>query len=163
MPASSRLPELGSTGQGWVALQSVLIVLVALSALTKVYWPESVAGTLTVVGLVLIAAGLALLLAAVGSLSYARAMTVMPRPREGSRVAQRGLYRAVRHPVYGAVLLIALGVSLAESPLGLIPAALLAVVFDLKARLEEAWLEQRDADYAAYRAATPWRFVPGLY
>lgn len=163
MPASSRLPELGSRGQGWVALQSVLIVLVALSALTGVYWPESVAGALTVVGLLIALAGLVMLVAAIGWLSVSRAMTVMPRPRHGSRVARTGLYRLVRHPVYGAVLLIALGVSLAESPLGLIPTALLAVVFDLKARLEEAWLEERDQEYADYRRRTPWRFLPGLY
>jgi protein-S-isoprenylcysteine O-methyltransferase Ste14 len=163
MPASSRLPELGSRGQGWVALQVVLIALVILSALTNVYWPESVASTLTVVGLILIVAGLVFLVFAGVSLVVARAATVMPRPREGSSVAERGVYRLVRHPIYGAVLLIALGASLAESPLGLIPTALLAVVFDLKARLEEAWLEERDQGYASYRTRTPWRFLPGLY
>ncbi len=38
----------------------------------------------------------------------------------------------------------------------------LAVVLDLKARREEAWLADRYPDYDAYRAATH-RFVPGLY
>jgi protein-S-isoprenylcysteine O-methyltransferase Ste14 len=53
--------------------------------------------------------------------------------------------------------------SLAESPLGLIPTAFLAALFDLKARVEEAYLEERFADYAEYRERTPSRFVPGLY
>jgi protein-S-isoprenylcysteine O-methyltransferase Ste14 len=163
MPASSRLPELGRRGQGWAAVQVTLIVLVAVSALSGVFWPEAVASTLTILGLVLLVIGLLLLLAAVVTLSVSRAMTVMPRPREGSRVAQSGVYRVVRHPVYGAVLLMALGASLAESPLGLIPTALLVAVFDLKARLEEAWLEERRPDYAVYRERTPWRFLPGLY
>jgi protein-S-isoprenylcysteine O-methyltransferase Ste14 len=163
MLASSRLPSLGSRGEGWFALQLALMALVGLSALTTVYWPDSVAGTLTTVGLILIAAGLVLLVAAAISLVSARAMTALPRPRTGSRVAEGGIYRVVRHPVYGAVLLIAIGWSLAESPLGLIPAALLAVVFDLKARLEEAWLEERRPEYAAYREQTPRRFVPGVY
>ena len=163
MPASSRLPELGPHGEGWFALQFALMALVGLSALTKVYWPDAVAGTLTVVGLVVIALGILLLLAAGASLVTVRAMSALPRPRSGSTVAQTGVYRIVRHPVYGAVLLIALGWSLVESPLGLIPAAVLALVFDLKARLEEAWLEERDDRYAAYRTTTPRRFVPGLY
>jgi protein-S-isoprenylcysteine O-methyltransferase Ste14 len=163
MPASSRLPRLGARGEGWFALQLMLIALVGLSALTNVYWPDSIAGTLTVIGLILIAAGILLLLVAAISLASARAMTGLPRPRAGSTVAQNGVYRLVRHPVYGALLLIAVGWSLAESPLGLIPSALLAVVVDLKARLEEAWLEERHPDYAAYRERTPRRFVPGLY
>jgi len=134
-----------------------------LSALTKVYWPDSVASTFTVVGLILIVLGFVLLLAAGVSLVFARAFSAMPRPREGSTVAQGGVYRLVRHPVYGALLLIALGWSLAESPLGLIPTAVLAVVFDLKARLEETWLQEGHPEYAAYRERTPRRFVPGVY
>jgi len=163
MPASSRLPRLGARGQGWFALQAALMALVGLTALTEVYWPDSVAGLLAVVGFVLIAAALVLMALAGVSLLFARALTALPRPREGATLAQSGIYRIVRHPVYGGLVLIALGWSLAESPLGLIPAALLAVVFDLKARVEESWLEERYPDYAGYREQTPWRFLPGLY
>jgi protein-S-isoprenylcysteine O-methyltransferase Ste14 len=163
MPASSRLPRLGRRGEGWALVQAILIVLVFLAGLSGVFWPDAVAGTLTVLGLVVLAVGLLLLAIAVSTLVVARAMTVMPRPRAGSSVAQRGLYRFVRHPVYGAVLLVVLGAAVAESPLGLLPAALLAVVFDLKARLEEAWLEEQRPGYADYRRRTRWRFVPGLY
>jgi len=104
------------------------------------------------------------LLATAGiSLLLARSTTVFPRPREGAMLADNGVYRRVRHPVYGAVLLIALGWSLVESPLGLLPTAALAVVFDLKARVEEAWLEERFPGYSQYRDRTPRRFVPGVY
>lgn len=139
------------------------MVLVGVSALTGVYWPESVAGVFVVIGLVLILAGFVLLAAAGISLLLARSTTVFPRPREGAMLADTGVYRQVRHPVYGAVLLIALGWSLVESPLGLLPTAALAVVFDLKARVEEAWLEERFPGYSQYRERTPRRFVPGLY
>jgi protein-S-isoprenylcysteine O-methyltransferase Ste14 len=139
------------------------MVLVGVSALTGVYWPDSVAGVFVVIGLVLILAGFVLLAAAGVSLLVARSTTVFPRPREGAMLADSGVYRRVRHPVYGAVLLIALGWSLAESPLGLLPTAALAVVFDLKARVEEAWLEERFAGYSQYRERTPRRFVPGVY
>jgi protein-S-isoprenylcysteine O-methyltransferase Ste14 len=166
MSASSRspeLPRLGPRGEGWVAIQLVLIALVPLSTLTGVYWPEQVAGVLTVVGIVLLLAGLLLLVLAFVRLVLARAMTVFPRPREHAALAERGVYRLVRHPVYGALILLAVGASLAESPLGLIPAALLTLVVDAKARLEEAWLVERQPAYAAYRERTPRRFVPGIY
>jgi protein-S-isoprenylcysteine O-methyltransferase Ste14 len=156
-------PRLGARGEGWVALQSGLIVLVGLSPLTGVYWPDAVVGVFVVVGLVLILAGLVLLLLAAISLLLARSTTVFPRPREGAVLAESGVYRRVRHPVYGSVLLLAVGFSLAESPLGLIPTALLAVVFDLKARVEEEWLRERLPGYARYQERTPRRFVPGIY
>jgi protein-S-isoprenylcysteine O-methyltransferase Ste14 len=163
MPASSRLPELGRRGEGWFALQLVLMVLVGLSALTGVYWPESIAGVFVVIGLVLILGALALIALAGISLLLARSTTVFPRPRDEAVLAESGVYRHVRHPIYGAILLLAIGWSLAESPLGLIPTVLLAVVFDLKARLEEAWLDERLPGYGGYRDRTPRRFVPGVY
>jgi protein-S-isoprenylcysteine O-methyltransferase Ste14 len=139
------------------------MVLVGVSAVTGVYWPDSVAGVFVVIGLALILAGLVLLATAGIALLLARSTTVFPRPREGAMLADTGVYRRVRHPVYGAVLLIALGWSLVESPLGLLPTAALAVVFDLKARVEEAWLEERFPGYSGYRERTPRRFVPGVY
>jgi protein-S-isoprenylcysteine O-methyltransferase Ste14 len=157
------LPRLGRRGEGWVALQFALIVLVGLSGLTGVYWPEPIAGTLVVVGLALVLVGLAFLTLAGISLLLARSTSVFPRPREDATLADSGVYRHVRHPIYGAVLLLGLGWSLAEAPLGLIPTALLAVVFDLKARVEELWLEERLPAYARYRRRTPRRFIPGVY
>jgi protein-S-isoprenylcysteine O-methyltransferase Ste14 len=130
-----------------------------VSGWSGVYWPDAAAGWLAVAGLVLGLAGVVFLVASF--LSLGRALTPFPRPRGG--VVERGVYQAVRHPIYGAILLIALGWSLAESPLGLVATALLAVLFDLKARLEEQWLEERGGAYADYRRRTPWRFVPGLY
>jgi protein-S-isoprenylcysteine O-methyltransferase Ste14 len=65
--------------------------------------------------------------------------------------------------MYGGVILIGLGWSLADAPLGLIPTALLVLLFELKARREEAWLIKRFPAYAAHRGGTPHRFVPWLY
>ena len=111
----------------------------------------------------LLVVGLAFLVLAFARLTLARAMTVFPRPREHAALAERGVYRLVRHPIYGGLIVMALGASLVESPLALIPAALLAVVVDLKSRLEEEWLVDRQPGYAAYRDRTPRRFVPGIY
>jgi protein-S-isoprenylcysteine O-methyltransferase Ste14 len=137
------------------------MVLIALSAFTGVYWPDAVAGTLTVVGIVIGTVGLLLLIAAM--VSMGRNLSPFPRPVARGNLVEHGIYRLVRHPIYGAVLLVALGWSLAESPLGLIPTAVLAFVFDLKARLEEGWLLERYPSYGEYRTRTRSRFVPGLY
>ncbi len=91
-----------------------------------------------------------------------RALTVFPRPRPGAPLTQRGPYRVVRHPIYTAVLALALAVAIAGSPYAIIPTAMLAIVLDQKASLEEVWLIEARPEYATYRAAVRWRFVPGI-
>jgi protein-S-isoprenylcysteine O-methyltransferase Ste14 len=157
----ARIPELGPRGEGWVAIQSVLIVAIVGCGFVGVYWPGSVESFSTVVGILLVVAGAALALA--GALTLGRSFTHFPRPRESGRLRQGGIYRLVRHPVYGGVLLLALGWSLAEAPLALVPTALLALVFDLKSRREEIWLRERYPDYAAYAERTRSRLVPFVY
>jgi protein-S-isoprenylcysteine O-methyltransferase Ste14 len=161
MPSGFRLPELGRRGGGWVLLQLLLGAAIAGCGFVGVYWPGSVESFFGVLGLLIAVAGV--LLVVLGVLALGRSFTLLPRPRVRSRLRQGGIFGLVRHPVYGGVILIGLGWSLADAPLGLVPTALLALLFDLKARREEAWLIERFSEYAAYRARTPRRFVPLLY
>ena len=151
------VPELGRRGGGWVVLQSILFVAIAACGFVGVYWPGSVESYLAVVGFVLI------VVVVTAALTLGRSFTHLPRPRRSGRLHDSGIYRLVRHPVYGGVLLLALGWSLAEAPLALVPTALLALVFDLKARREEVWLRERYPGYAAYARRTRSRFVPFVY
>jgi protein-S-isoprenylcysteine O-methyltransferase Ste14 len=157
----TRIPALGPRGEGWVALQSILIVAIVGCGFVGVYWPGSVESYLTVAGILLIVAGAAVALA--GALTLGRSFTHFPRPRTSGRLHQGGIYRLARHPVYGGVLLLALGWSLAEAPLALVPTALLALVFDLKSRREEIWLRERYPEYAVYAERTRSRFIPFVY
>jgi protein-S-isoprenylcysteine O-methyltransferase Ste14 len=157
----ARIPALGSRGEGWVVIQSLLIVAIVGCGFVGVYWPGSVESYLTIVGILLVVAGAAVVLT--GALTLGRSFTHFPRPRSSGRLHQRGIYRLVRHPVYGGVLLLALGWSLAEAPLALVPTALLALVFDLKSRREEIWLRERYPEYAAYAERTHSRFIPFVY
>jgi protein-S-isoprenylcysteine O-methyltransferase Ste14 len=161
MPSASRLPEFGPRGEGWVALQLLLGAAIAGGGFVGVYWPGSLESFLSVLGLLIAVAGA--LLVILGVLSLGSSFTPLPRPRARTRLRQGGIFRLVRHPVYGGVILIGLGWSLADAPLGLVPTLLLTVLFDLKARREEDWLIERFPDYAAYRTRTPRRFVPWLY
>ena len=161
MPVSSRLPELGPRGEGWVALQFLLGAVIVGCGFLGVYWPGRVESFFAALGLLLALAG-AILLGA-GVFALGSSFTPLPRPHARAGLRQSGIFRLVRHPVYGGVILLVLGWSLAEAPLGLAPAALLALLFDLKARREEVWLLERYPEYAAYRARTPRRFLPWLY
>jgi len=161
MPSASRLPEFGPRGEGWVALQLLLGAAIAGGGFVGVYWPGPLESFLGVLGLLIAVAGA--LLVILGVLSLGSSFTPLPRPRARTRLRQGGIFRLVRHPVYGGAILIGLGWSLADAPLGLLPTLLLAVLFDLKARREEDWLIERFPEYAAYRTRTPRRFVPWLY
>jgi len=86
--------------------------------------------------------------------------SVLPEPRASARLVTTGPYAHVRHPMYVAVLVGALGLAAGwNSVAHWIAWIALAVVLDRKARREERLLAERFSGYAAYMARTP-RFVP---
>jgi protein-S-isoprenylcysteine O-methyltransferase Ste14 len=148
-------------GGAWVVAQSIVFVLVGLTAFAGGPWPAGPRLPFRLLGDAFALAGLGL-----GGWSFAvlgRSLTPLPRPRADGRLVERGAYRRVRHPIYSAVLLLAVGASLVRSPLALVPTIALALLFDRKARREETWLEERFSGYPTYRRRTRWRFVPGIY
>jgi protein-S-isoprenylcysteine O-methyltransferase Ste14 len=101
--------------------------------------------------------------ARVGRSSAGRGFTPLPKPAERGELIERGPYGVVRHPVYSGGLLVAAGISLALSPWSLVVSAILAVVWALKASVEERFLIERYPAYAEYCARTRYRLVPFLY
>lgn len=159
----SRLPALGPHGEGWVVLQFVLFVAVALSALAGRTWPGPLHVPAVAVGVTLMGFGVALVLAGAARLGSA-AWTPLPRPRSGSRLSQRGVHARARHPMYGGAILVAAGWSIIFASVGgAILTVLLVLFFELKSRREETLLAERATGYAEYRARTPRRFLPWLY
>jgi len=154
------VPRLGARGEGWVALQLVLLAATAACALLGPAWPRPLRPLLGPLGLVLLGGGVLLALLAASALG--RSLTPLPRPSAQGALCRRGVYRSARHPIYGGLLLIAFGWSLAQTPLALLPSGALAAVLVLKSHAEEAWLLERYPEYALYRADTPARFVPRL-
>jgi len=153
-------PALGPRGEGWVAVQSVLFGAAALCAAFGPHWPHAGEPWVRIAGFVLEATGVATFV--VSRVRLGQSFTPLPRPRDGSTLRTTGIYARVRHPVYGAVLVAGIGLSLHRSPLVLVPTAALAAVFWLKSIREERWLDERYPDYAAYRTATPRRFIPWI-
>ena len=120
--------------------------------------PDGLSGVL---GVSLVGAGIALALFAAAALRATR-FSVMPEPRAGGNLVERGPYRLVRHPMYAAVLLSGLGAALCRGdPSHALWLALLALVLWAKIRREERLLVAAYPAYAGYRRRVR-ALVPGL-
>ena len=148
-------------GEWWLVAQVVLIVLHGLPALPaparlELVWPPF----LVVIGSITLVLGL--LLAAASFLNLGASLSPLPDPKPGAALVTRGAYSRCRHPLYQAVLISSLGLTLAlGSLLHLVLLLALAGVLGGKARREERGLLSSHPDYAAYRSATA-AIVPGL-
>jgi protein-S-isoprenylcysteine O-methyltransferase Ste14 len=160
----SRLPSLGPRGEGWVAIQIVLFAAIGLAGLALPGDGRGTGATLVAIaGWALVGSGGVLVLAGLAGLQGGAALTAVPHPRDEAKLVERGAYRLVRHPIYGGLVIAAAGWALARgSTAAFAGAAALLVFFDLKRRREEAWLDERFAEYAAYRARTR-RLIPWLW
>src|SRR5262249_40164904 len=158
--ASSRLPSLGRRGEGWVVAQAMLLGLVAVAEILGPRWARSIADVVFAPGLVLLAAGALLFVA--GIVALGPALTPLPLPRERASLREGGAYGLVRHPIYGAVILMVAGWSLIATPVGLAMTVLVGIFFELKSRREEEWLLARYPGYEDYRRRVRWKFLPGL-
>jgi protein-S-isoprenylcysteine O-methyltransferase Ste14 len=80
------------------------------------------------------------------------------------RVISSGPYAFVRHPMYSGVMLYFLGIPLLlGSWWGVAIAPAFAVLFAIRARIEERALVEGLPDYADYAARVRYRLVPGLW
>jgi protein-S-isoprenylcysteine O-methyltransferase Ste14 len=157
----ARLPALGSRGEGWVALQAALFLLVAAAGLAGPAWAGDARLAGVAAGAGLIAAGVALVAAGIARLR--RHLTAFPRPVSDGELVTDGAFALVRHPMYGGAVIAAAGWALATASAPAIAAsAALGVFFDLKSRREEAWLFERFAGYEAYARSTR-RMIPFLH
>ena len=79
-------------------------------------------------------------------------------------VITTGPYALVRHPMYTGVIVLVFSLPLAlGSRLGLIPAALLAVLMVVRTVFEDRTLHGELPGYPEYAAATRHRLVPGVW
>jgi protein-S-isoprenylcysteine O-methyltransferase Ste14 len=165
----TRLPALGSRGEGWVALQGVLLAGLGVAGLLGfagaggafgAAWsgPARVATSVVGLGLAFVAANQVRL----GARDLGANLTPLPSPSAHAQLVETGIYAKVRHPIYGGIILGGVGWALlSATPAALAVAAILVPFFWVKSSIEERWLEQRFAGYAAYRGRTR-RFIAWL-
>lgn len=158
--AERRLPDLGPRGEGWFVVQLLLLAGVALAGLLGPDWSGPARAGSLVLGAILIALGGGL--AVRGVVDLGTNLTVFPKPRGGATLVDGGAYRLVRHPIYGGLILGAVGWGLATASwAALAGAVVLALFLRLKSVREELWLAARFDGYDSYRARTR-RFIPWL-
>jgi protein-S-isoprenylcysteine O-methyltransferase Ste14 len=88
---------------------------------------------------------------------------IRPTPRANGHLVEHGPYRWVRHPMYTSVLLFAAAAACAARGVpGWLAVLALGAVLGWKSVLEERWMLDAHAGYAAYRARTR-RFVPWVF
>lgn len=151
------------------ALQKVIITLAFLSlfamtivsALDRRYHWSSVPAAVSVIGDVLVAAGLGLGMLVVAQNRYAAATVTIEADQT---VATGGLYKLVRHPMYAANVVLMIGIPLALGSywglVVLVPGVLVLVlrIFD-----EEQLLTQELDGYREYAKRVRYRLVPYLW
>lgn len=156
----SKLPALGPRGEGWVLIQGILLVIVVASGTVGPAWTGAPRTVTSIIGVAGVIAGL--VLAIRGLRDLGSNLTPLPHPRPGADLVVTGVYGLVRHPIYGGLIVCAIGWGLlTASPATLLAALALWGFFELKSRREEAWLDAQFAGYAAYRARTR-RLIPWI-
>jgi protein-S-isoprenylcysteine O-methyltransferase Ste14 len=156
MPGSSG----SGRGGGWVVGQFALMAA-ALAGGFVGGWPQDLEDTFDAIGVVLVVAGAALATWAARALGSS--LTCYPKPRERGRLVDTGPYRFSRHPIYSGGIYFFVGWGLWTSPVAFGLALALAVLWGLKARVEERLLSERFPGYDDYRRRTAWRLLPGIY
>ena len=152
---ASRFVERGGL---WLLMQMPLM----LAAIALAPWLGSLAGgAVRITAIIMVAAGILLVVWSRATLG--RSFTPFPRPVDEGNQVSTGPYRYVRHPIYSAVVLALGGWALLwQSPVAGALAVVLAILFDFKARREEAWLAQAYEGYAEYRQRVR-KFIPLVY
>jgi protein-S-isoprenylcysteine O-methyltransferase Ste14 len=105
---------------------------------------------------------LALFILLVSAINLGRSLTANPVPLDKAELKTTGMYSLVRHPIYSAIVLLAIGRSVtSESFLVLVVGVLLVVLISIKARFEDRLLLKHYEGYATY-AAKVGRMIPGI-
>ena len=82
----------------------------------------------------------------------------------GQSVIQHGPYRFVRHPMYTSLIVLMIGMALTlGSWLAVVPAALIALLFVVRASLEDRMLKTQLVGYREYANQVHERLFPGVW
>jgi protein-S-isoprenylcysteine O-methyltransferase Ste14 len=158
MAPGQTLPSLGRRGEGWFALQMLLVLTTAALGFVGPTWPWH--PILIAIGVLLAVVGAGIALA--GIVGLGTSLTPLPKPRDRSTLREDGIFGMVRHPIYSGAIALAFGWSLATTPLALAATVVGSLFVELKSRREEAWLLERYPAYQGYRRRVRWKFVPGI-
>jgi len=153
-----------SRGELFVIAQFIVFGIIALAPRTLASlpeWSQSAQAIGTIVGGIMLTAGV--ILATAGTSHLGRNLTPFICPKANAVLLEQGAYRLVRHPIYSGILLIAFGWGLwVHGWLTLGYSLILFIIFDRKSRREEDFLRSTFPGYSAYSARVK-RLIPFIY
>ena len=144
--------------------QFVLFTIIAIAGLRELvgHWSVPPWGlAVSVIGIVAIVVGGGV--AGRGIWDLRSGLSPFPRPIPGAPLVESGAYRLIRHPIYGGLVLGAIGWGLVTGSILAIGAAgLLFLLLAAKSHREEVWLSAIHPEYSAYQRRTR-RLIPWIY
>lgn len=148
--------KFGERGEIYVAGQAIMVVAVAIGG-----GIPFLSDGLTILGPVLLLAGLAGIVLSLAALDTSFSPFTTPNPK-GTGVRTTGIYQYVRHPMYTTLLATCVGWSLVtDSATRLILTALLVGILNLKTDQEEAaLLAAFPEEYKQYQEQVTGKFFP---
>jgi protein-S-isoprenylcysteine O-methyltransferase Ste14 len=147
-----------TTGTKWVVAQALVLGLIAMAVISM--GGEATPPT-TITAILLFVAGQAMAIAA--ALQMGQYISAHPAPAPGASLLQHGIFRLVRHPMYGGVMLMATAIAIFDvNPAALVLTGVLAAVFHGKSRYEESLLAATFLGYEEYRKRVTRRFIPWI-
>lgn len=145
----------GKRGEVWAfgELAAVLLLLIP---------PFTLTGLVDILATLLITAGVVFMV--YGLLSLGRFVSPLPIPRKNHQLVTSGMYKYLRHPQYGGLLMAAFGLAvITRSETRLAIAAVLWFVLHQKVKMEEkSLLERYGQAYTDYMGRVK-RFFPYVY
>jgi protein-S-isoprenylcysteine O-methyltransferase Ste14 len=115
-----------------------------------------------IVGIIIYIGGLALAISGRVQLGKNWANLEDYQVLSGQSLVQSGIYRYIRHPIYGGDILLVLGLELALNSWLFLVVIPLALVVCRQAKAEESLLAKKMPEYRAYQAGTK-MFVPFVF
>lgn len=146
---------MNDTQKSWllVGIQAVLLVLL-------LFFTNSSPSSYYAIGEVVKILGAIILLLSFYDLR--KSLTALPLPKDNGQLQINGLYRYVRHPMYVGVLVLSIGICLANTSIYKYVLLLgLYLLFNYKAEYEEALLRAKYPGYKKYQERTN-RFIPRI-
>jgi protein-S-isoprenylcysteine O-methyltransferase Ste14 len=145
--------KFGSRGEGWFVAQIILVSSIFFGIHPLVRWMLSLFAIFSTMG------GLYFLLHALSDLG--ELTTPFVYPVKSSVVVENGVYRLVRHPMYGGLLMMCAGVSiLAGSVHKLLLTLILAWVLNNAADIEEKQLLHHHGEFYVSYMSDKKKFIP---
>ena len=148
-----------------MAFMAAYALLIAFASIDRwrLHLLHPIPAWLRVAGLMIFTAGWIVIHFALEANAFA-VRVVRYQPDRGHTVADGGLYRTIRHPMYAGVILVMIGFSLwLGSAAALIGVVVQTAIAAIRIIHEERMLRTTLDGYAAYTTRVRWRLLPGVW